>query len=94
VHGEWVILQPYQQISYCRFRKQILTSVNMKDVIHPHLHLLTTIAKVIRPGGSRNVITENLLLTQELIIHGRSRERAPNLIAGDRALSGLWSLFS
>ena len=56
-------------------------------------HLLTTLAKLIRPGGSRAVIAENLLLKQQLIIHGRSRQRAPNLTTRDRALLGFWSLF-
>ncbi len=50
-------------------------------------------AKLLRPGGSRAVIAENLLLKQQLIIHSRSRERAPNLSARDRALLGLRSLF-
>lgn len=50
-------------------------------------------AKLLRPGGSRAVIAENLLLKQQLIIHSRSRERAPNLSARDRALLGFWSLF-
>ena len=34
----------------------------MKDVIYLLFHLLTTIAKLIQPGGSRAVIAENLLL--------------------------------
>jgi putative transposase len=56
-------------------------------------HLLTTLAKLIRPGGSRAVIAENLLLKQQLIIHSRSRQRAPNLTTQDHALLGFWSLF-
>lgn len=56
-------------------------------------HLLTTLAKLIRPGGSRAVIAENLLLRQQLIIHSRARQRAPNLIIQDRALLGFLSLF-
>jgi len=56
-------------------------------------HLLTTLANLIRPGGGRAVIAENLLLKQQLIIHGRSRQRAPNLTTRDRALLGFWSLF-
>jgi putative transposase len=36
---------------------------------------------------------EDLLLKQQLIIHSRSRQRAPNLSAQDRALLGFWSLF-
>ena len=65
----------------------------MKDVIYLLLHLLTTIAKLIQPGGSRAVIAENLLLKQQLFIHSRSRKRAPNLTARDRALLGLISLW-
>ncbi len=64
----------------------------MKDVIYLLFHLLTTVAKLLRPGGSRTVIAENLLLKQQLIIHSRARERAPNLSAKDRALLGFWSL--
>jgi transposase InsO family protein len=65
----------------------------MKDVIYLLFHFLATLAKLIRPGGGRAVIAENLLLKQQLIIHGRSRQRAPNLTTRDRALLGFWSLF-
>ena len=65
----------------------------MKEVFYLLFHLLTTLAKLIRPGGSRTVIAENLLLKQQLIIHSRARERAPNLSTQDRALLGFWSLF-
>ena len=60
----------------------------MNDVIYLLFHLLTTLEKLISPGGSRTVIAENLLLKQQLIIHGRSRQRAPNLLTQDRALVG------
>ena len=65
----------------------------MKDVIYLLYHLLTTIAKLIQPGGSGAVIAENLLLKQQLIIHGRSRQRAPNLTSQDRTVLGFLSLF-
>jgi hypothetical protein len=52
-----------------------------------------SLAKLLRSGGSRAVIAENLLLKQQLIIHSRSRLRAPNLSTRDRALLGFWSLF-
>jgi putative transposase len=55
--------------------------------------LFTTLAKLLRPGGGRTVIAENLLLKQQRIIHSRSRQRAPNLSTQDRALLGFWSLF-
>jgi hypothetical protein len=74
-------------------RRRILLSDNMRDVIYLLFHLLTTIAKLLRPGGSKTIIAENLLLKQQLIIHSRSRQRAPNLSTQDRALLGFWSLF-
>jgi len=64
----------------------------MKDVVFLLFHLLTTIAKLIQPGGSRAVIAENLLLKQQLIIHSRSRQRAPNLTTHDRTILGFLSL--
>jgi len=65
----------------------------MKDVIYLLFDLLTTVAKLLRPGGNRTVIAENLLLKQQLITHSRSRHRAPNLTTQDRAILGFWSLF-
>lgn len=65
----------------------------MKDVIYLLFRLLTTLAKLVRPGGGRAVMAENLLLKQQLIIHSRSRQRAPNLSTQNRALLGFWSLF-
>ena len=65
----------------------------MKEAFYLLFHLLTTLGKLIRPGGSRTVIAENLLLKQQLIIHSRSRQRAPNLSTQDRALLGFLSLF-
>ena len=65
----------------------------MKDLIFLIFQLLTTLAKLNRPGGGRVVIAENLILKQQLIIHSRSRQRAPNLSTQDRALLGFWSLF-
>jgi len=51
----------------------------MKDFTFLLFNLLTTLVKLSRPGGSHTVIAENLLLKQQLIIHSRSRQRAPNL---------------
>ena len=65
----------------------------MKEVIYLLFDLLTALAKLLRPGGARAVIAENLLLKQQLIIHGRSRQRAPNLTVSDRVLLGFWSVF-
>jgi len=65
----------------------------MKDVFYLLFNLLSALARIIRPGGSRTVIAENLLLKQQLIIHSRSRQRAPNLTTRDRTILGLLSLF-
>jgi putative transposase len=44
----------------------------MRNVIYLLLHLLTALATLLQPGGSRTIIAENLLLKQQLIIHTRS----------------------
>jgi len=65
----------------------------MKDAIFLIFELLIAIARVLGPGGSRAIIAENLLLKQQLLVHSRSRQRAPNLSVRDRALFGFWTLF-
>ena len=69
------------------------TLYGMKDLIYLLLHLLTSLAKMIKPGGGRAVMAEDLLLKQQLIIHSRSRQRTPNLTTQDRTILGLLSLF-
>ena len=57
------------------------------------VHLLATIAKLLRPGGVRAVVAESLLLKHQLLISCRARRRAPNLNSFDRLLLGIGSLF-
>src|SRR6185436_512059 len=57
------------------------------------VHLLATIAKLLRPGGVRAVIAESLLLKHQVVIGSRTRRRAPNLNSFDRFVLGLASLF-
>src|SRR5215468_1088969 len=57
------------------------------------VHLLATIAKLLRPGGVRAVMAESLLLRHQLVISSRARRRAPNLNSFDRFVMGLGSLF-
>jgi hypothetical protein len=47
------------------------------------VHLLVTVAKLLRPGGARAVAAESLLLKHQLLIRNRSRKRAPNLTTLD-----------
>ena len=65
----------------------------MKGLLLALLDLAVTVARLSRPGGVRAVISENLLLKQQLIVLGRLRQRAPNLRVGDRLLFGCLSLF-
>jgi putative transposase len=66
----------------------------MKDLIYSLFHLLSTLATLAKPGGGHSVIAENPLLKQQLIIHSRPRQRAPNLTTQDRTLLGFLSLFT
>ena len=65
----------------------------MKDVLVPLAHLLTTIAKLLGPGGAWAVVADSLLIKQQLLAINRSWRRAPNLSTQDRFLLGFWSLF-
>jgi putative transposase len=65
----------------------------MMDIVILLVHLLTTVAKLLGPGGAKAIIAENLLLKQQLLVITRSSRRAPNLSTADRFLMGFWSLF-
>jgi putative transposase len=65
----------------------------MNDLLVLLADLLTTIAKLLGPGGTRAVIADSLLMKQQLLVINRSRRRASNLSALDRCLFGFWSLF-
>ena len=71
----------------------MLPSVSMIHLLILAVHLLATIAKLVRPGGVRAVVAEPLLLKHQLVISSRARRRAPNLNSFDRFLLGLGSLF-
>ncbi len=60
----------------------------MRDLAILFIHLLATIAKLMRPGGVRAVVTESLLLKHQLVILNRGRERAPILRPMDRIFAG------
>ncbi len=45
-----------------------LTCSRMKDMSILLVHLLTTVAKLLGPGGAKAVIAENLLLKQQLLV--------------------------
>jgi hypothetical protein len=65
----------------------------MREVLIVAIHLLVTLAKLLRPGGVRAVAAESLLLKHQVLISNRSRHRAPNLTTLDRVVLGLATLF-
>src|SRR5580692_1135345 len=65
----------------------------MRDLLLLAIHLLVTLAKLLGPGGTRQVAAESLLLKHQLLISNRSRQRAPNLTMLDRLVLGLTTLF-
>ncbi len=65
----------------------------MRDLLVLLVHFLTTLARLLRPGGTRAVIAETLLIKHQLVVLNRSRRRAPNLTAADRIVMGLCTLF-
>lgn len=65
----------------------------MRELLLLAIHLIVTVAKLLRPGGVRAVAAESLLLKQQIIIGNRSRRRAPNLTSLDRFVLGLITLF-
>src|SRR6266403_3374235 len=65
----------------------------MRHVLLILLHLLSKMGKLLRPGGAKSLVAENILLKQQLLILRRSRRRAPNLRSVDRVLFGFCSQF-
>src|SRR5215813_12127850 len=65
----------------------------MRDLVILLVHVITTIVKFVRPGGLRAVVAESVLAKHQLLILNRSRQRAPNLLALDRLIAGICSLW-
>ena len=51
----------------------------MKDLLALFAHLLTTLAKLLGPGGAKAIVADSLLIKQQLLIINRSRRRAPKI---------------
>jgi hypothetical protein len=65
----------------------------MKDLLILLAHLLTTIVRLLGPGGAKAIVADSPLMKQQLLIINRTRQHAPNLSVLDRFLLGFWSLF-
>jgi len=66
----------------------------MTEKIQFLIHFFVTLAKLIRPGGVKTVMTENLMLKHQLITLTRQRSRAPRLTTFDRLLFGYLAFLS
>jgi putative transposase len=65
----------------------------MKSVLLLLAHFLTTLVRLLGPGGVKAVLAESLLIKHQLVVMNRARHRAPALSPSDRFFMGLWSTF-
>jgi len=65
----------------------------MRTYIVLLLHFVTSVAKLLGPGGTRALHADTLLVKHQLLAVNRTRRRALNLTSCDRVLMGLCSLF-
>jgi transposase InsO family protein len=56
------------------------------------INLLLTLGKILRPGGWKKIVAENLMLKHQLTIMARSHKKAPNLQRSDRIYLGFLSM--
>ncbi len=92
-HGEFqIIAEMHDSGKTCSYRLSALSCSAMKDNLLRLAHLLTTIAKLLGPGGARAIVADSLLTKQQLLIINRTRRRSPKLTALDRFLISLCSL--
>ena len=92
-HASAILACDFCVVVTATFRLPSLPCSAMKDLLILLIHLLTTIAKLLGPGGVRAIVADSLLMKQQLLVINRSRRRAPNLSTLDRFLFGFWSLF-
>jgi putative transposase len=74
-----------------RFPSPTLRSMNI--IFWLVASFLTSFIKLLRPGGTKALLAEHLLLKQQLLVFTRARQRAPNLSSTHRVLIEFWSLF-
>jgi len=65
----------------------------MLEIIELLIHFVITFIKLLKPGGVKVVMTETIVMKQQLIVLNRHRKRAPPLATSDRFLFGLMAMF-
>jgi len=48
-----------------------------KDLVFLLIHLLTTLAKLLGPGGAKSIVADSLLMKQQLLIIAEMKRRNP-----------------
>ena len=64
----------------------------MRHLIVLFIHFISTLGRLLGPGGVRSLVAESLLLKHQLLILNRSRKRSPNLSSLDRIRAGWMAL--
>lgn len=65
----------------------------MKSIVFLISHFLLALMKIVRPGGSKAMIAENIALRHQLMVLMRYRKRSSNLSTVDRVIFGLLGSF-
>jgi transposase InsO family protein len=65
----------------------------MRHLVILAVHLISTVLRLVGPGGVRAVVAESVLAKHQLPILNRSRRRAPNLCILDRLVVGFCSFW-
>jgi len=65
----------------------------MRDFLILFVHLVVTVARLVRPGGLRSLVAESVLVRHQLLVLNRGRQHALNLHGADRIIAGLCTLF-
>lgn len=58
----------------------------MRHLIILMVHLITTLLRVVRPGGVRAVVAESVLAKRQLLILNRSGAKSPHLGPANRRI--------
>ena len=61
----------------------------MREKYELLVHFIITLIKILKPGGLKMVMAENMALKQQLITISRTRKRAPKLTTFDRFFFGI-----
>ena len=65
----------------------------MSEKLELLIHFFVTFFRLLRPGGVKAIMAENIAMRQQLITLSRGRERAPTLTTSDRFIFGIIAFF-